>query len=241
MSGMPVVLIKVNGKVLIAPMIRPDMKIPAVHCTILFVLLLAAGCKSSPPSERMPEGEARFERLNQDGTRYTGTGDFGRQPWACVRDRVTGLVWEVKQGDGGLHDADHTYTWYDPDPRRNKGAEGKRDGGQCRGSACDTLAFIEAVNAAGWCGFNDWRLPDQAEIASINDRHRRYPGPTQDPAFFPNARADQYWTSETHLYYPGAWAWNFAYGHNQVDWKTNAKRVRLVRGEVKTRLARPED
>ncbi len=216
------------------------MNIPTRPWTILCALLAAGGCKAPPPGEGA-EGKPRFERLDRNGAPYAGDGNFARHPWACVRDRRTGLVWEVKQADGGLHDADHTYTWYDPDPVHNKGAAGKRDGGRCRGSGCDTLAFVAAVNAAGWCGFKDWRLPDQAEIASINDGTRRYPGPTQDPAFFPNARADQYWTRETHLYYPGAWAWNFAYGHNQVDWKTSAKRVRLVRGEVKTRLPRPED
>ncbi|MBW2709452.1 MAG: hypothetical protein JRD04_09275 [Deltaproteobacteria bacterium] len=42
-----------------------------------------------------------------------------------VRDNVTGLIWEVKQNKDGTknydnpHDADNTYTWYDPDPATN--------------------------------------------------------------------------------------------------------------------------
>ena len=29
--------------------------------------------------------------------------------WSCVKDNVTGLVWELKTDDGGLHDKDDTY------------------------------------------------------------------------------------------------------------------------------------
>lgn len=35
--------------------------------------------------------------------------------WSAVLDNVTGLMWENKTDDGGLHDKDNLYTWYDPD------------------------------------------------------------------------------------------------------------------------------
>ena len=52
-----------------------------------------------------------FTRLNADGSDYTGNGDYNSQPWACVRDNHTGLVWEVKTDDGGIHDKNNTYRW----------------------------------------------------------------------------------------------------------------------------------
>ena len=56
-----------------------------------------------------------FTRLNEDGSEYTGSGDYGTDPWACVLDNVTGLIWEVKTNDNTLRDRDEGFTWYDPD------------------------------------------------------------------------------------------------------------------------------
>ena len=40
-------------------------------------------------------------------------GDGGEQSFRSgPRDNVTGLIREVKTDDGGLHDKDWTYTWY---------------------------------------------------------------------------------------------------------------------------------
>ena len=41
--------------------------------------------------------------------------------WACVRDNVTGLMWEVKSDDNGLRDKDWTYTWYSTNSNSNGG------------------------------------------------------------------------------------------------------------------------
>src|SRR5690606_691716 len=123
----------------------------------------------------------------------------------------------------GLHGRDNTYTWHDTDEVLHKGDPGVADGGTCVGSRCDTAGLTEAVNAEGLCGFDDWRLPDQREIATLNDPASAAPGPTVYAQHFPTLLAEQYWTRDSHLYYPGAWAWNFRYGHNQVDWKHTAK------------------
>ncbi len=91
--------------------------------------------------------------------------------WSCVRDNVTGLVWENKTDDGGLQDADHTYTWYNPDPATNGGNAGAQNGGGCNGSDCDTHGYVQAVNALpqALCGFRDWRMPWREELRSIVD------------------------------------------------------------------------
>ena len=40
--------------------------------------------------------------------------------WACTRDNVTGLLWEVKT-TSGLRSQDHYYTWYNSDASTNAG------------------------------------------------------------------------------------------------------------------------
>lgn len=53
-----------------------------------------------------------FTKLDANGNELLANAT----DWSCVKDNVTGLIWEVKQGgngtvgDEGLHDADDTYT-----------------------------------------------------------------------------------------------------------------------------------
>ena len=207
--------------------------------TPLLLSLSACGPGADPPASQ--RAGTHLQRLYADGTVYAGSGDFVREPWACVRDHDTGLVWEVKSATDSLHGKDHTYTWHNTDELAHKGDAGVIDGGTCAGARCDTAGLVEAVNAEGLCGFGDWRLPDQKEIATLNDPDAAAPGPTVSAEHFPTLLAEQYWTRDSHLYYPGAWTWNFRYGHNQVDWKRTPKRALLVRGQAQVALARPED
>ena len=82
--------------------------------------------------------------------------------WRCVRDNVTGLIWEKKpagdgvQGNQGLHDADDRFTWYSTDTGNNGGLEGIPDGTDnraCHGyqkdvatTFCNTEAYVNRVN-----------------------------------------------------------------------------------------------
>lgn len=208
---------------------------------VIAVPVALGGCGSASRDTVAHNDGAHLQRLAADGSVYAGSGDFAKEPWACVRDLHTGLVWEVKRDGPGLHGKDNTYSWHDTDELVHKGDPGVVDGGACSGSRCDTQGLVAAVNAERLCGFDDWRVPDQREIATLNDPERAAPGPTVAVDYFPTLLPEQYWTRDTHLYYPGAWSWNFRYGHNQVDWKRLPKRVVLVRGEAKVALARPED
>ena len=152
--------------------------------------------------------------------------------WSCVKDNVTGLMWEVKTDDGGLHDKDWTYSWYEPDNTKNGGQAGTQNGGQCgETSNCDTAGLVQKVNETGWCGARDWRMPSEPEMKSIVSRDRHYP--TTDTAWFPNTLSTYYWTSSPIAYGYSAWVVNFANGdfNGRTHWegKSNSVSVRLVR------------
>ncbi|ELP5728888.1 DUF1566 domain-containing protein [Vibrio vulnificus] len=135
--------------------------------------------------------------------------------WSCVRDNHTGLIWEVKQpgGSGGLRDANHTYSWYNPDNSTNGGDAGTQNGGSCQGSACDTQAFVNAVNSQGLCGASDWRMPSVNELLSIVHNGRSHPA--IDQSHFPHTLSSLYWSSSPYANGSGN-TWSFGFGHGGV-------------------------
>ncbi|MEQ9563519.1 MAG: DUF1566 domain-containing protein, partial [Woeseiaceae bacterium] len=108
---------------------------------------------------------------------------------------------------------------------------GLQDGGQCTASDCDTWDYVMQVNATAPCGYTDWRLPIKDEFFSITDLSRTGAPPTTNTSVFRYAQAAEYWTANDYSFqHDSAWAWNFQFGHDRVDWKRSAKYVRLVRG-----------
>jgi hypothetical protein len=147
--------------------------------------------------------------------------------WAMVLDNVTGLVWEVKQNNDGVknyvnpHDADNTYTWYDPNS--SSGVAGMP------GNGTDTEDFIRALNDARFGGFSDWRMPTMGELRSISDYGQYDPG--IDTGFFPNTKSSGYWSSNTVYGAPfNAWCLYFKDGYDVPFQKPIALHVRAVRG-----------
>ncbi len=163
---------------------------------------------------------------------------YATTPWACVQDNVTGLIWEVKTDDGGLHDKDDIYTWYNTDGTTNGGANGV-DGaanntcfGWSSGNAatyCNTEAYVNRVNAAGWCGATDWRMPTVKELESIVN-YGRY-SPAIDTGYFPNAVSSYVWSGSPYAYNSDyAWDVYFNDGFSGADYRNHSRAVRLVRG-----------
>ena len=150
--------------------------------------------------------------------------------WSCVRDNVTGLLWEIHTDDGGLRDKDNWYSWYNPDATTNGGDAGTQNGGQCSGGiSCDTESYVAAVNAAGLCGYHDWRLPTLTELQGLVD-YGIHEGPTIDTHFFPDTQQNVYWSSSavagvTYL------AWYVGFNDGAPDWhlKNGVNQLRLVR------------
>ena len=167
-------------------------------------------------------------RLNQDGSVNDGK-DYAKQPWVCVLDNESGLIWEVKKSEPGLQNMNNTYSWYDPNPDSNGGWAGKAKGGVCTGSDCDTESYAKAINATKLCGFADWHLPSRYELSTILDKNVFFPGPTLPKDFFPESLAGKYWTDTTFkTRRAGAWAWRFDYGTDYVLEKSEPLNVRLI-------------
>jgi hypothetical protein len=165
-----------------------------------------------------------FIKLDEGGRPLIDQGiAFDQQRWACVRSTESGLIWEVKSPEPGLHYRGNTYSWQQPGPNAGKAT--------CTGSACNTSAYVQAVNAQGYCGFHDWRLPTRGELHALVDRNAVYPAPTINVDYFPNTANSYYWTASANAYDQRlAWFIYFGSGYEYYDLKTAPFAVRLVRG-----------
>lgn len=175
-----------------------------------------------------------FTKLDAQGNPLPPTATA----WSCVRDEVTGLVWEVKQTDGGLHQNSDVFSWYRTQPVATGFAD---EFGDCQGydaadpsTFCNTEAYVARVNAQGLCGAHDWRLPEADELMSIVDLGVDVPGPTIDTTYFPNTLNAYYWTATQDVEGGGvAWTlyfWNGALGAASGEVQGHVRLVR--RGET---------
>ena len=162
--------------------------------------------------------------------------------WSCVRDNVTGLIWEVKELSNGnigdsLHDGDDRYNWYNTNSSTNGGSDGYADddGAVCYGydnadstAYCNTEAFVNRVNVAGLCGANDWRMPKKEELRSIV--HYGRTNPSTDTDYFPNTVSIWHWSGTPYASDSrSAWLVNFYDGYDNAADRSSAAPVLLVR------------
>lgn len=183
-----------------------------------------------------------FTRICINGE-AAGTGScpavpgIGTSPtsWGCVRDNVTGLMWEAKPAAFNLlRSVRHSYSWFDPTAGIGQGVQ---DGGFCAAQAgctdpafgSDTHAYVQAVNATGLCGTNDWRLPSIDELHSIS--HLGQTNPAISQGNFPATTGDIYWTGTMVAGFSSeAWYVDFATGNDGWGDKGDAYKVRVVSG-----------
>jgi len=138
-------------------------------------------------------------------SRYTDHGN------GTVTDNQTGLMW--KQCSEGLTttstpcdtDSVASYSWQ------------------------DALTQAQTVNSSGFAGYNDWRLPNRNELASLVER--RCYRPAINATLFPATRGSYYWSSSPYADNSGnAWGVHFYHGYVNSSGKGDAFYVRLVRG-----------
>lgn len=186
------------------------------------------------------DGVAGFDytKISQEGVEIS----FDATEWDCVKDDVTGLIWEVKKGgngivgDEGSHDADDLYDWYNEDPSSNGGSVGfdNDDGAVCAGydetdqsTYCNTQAYVGRINAEGYCGYSDWRIPTRKELLSLVNYGAS--GQSINTEVFPHGGVFV-WSSTPFAVNPNsAWGVSFGGGNSFGLDKRNAQRVRLVR------------
>ncbi len=208
-------------------------------------------------SDQFPGQDAEFgpDAQNPDpadgiaGLSFTKLDDAGTElpadaaQWACVRDNITGLIWEAKSDDGGLRDAAHSYTWYDSDATSNGtdnnvapplDGSGTADGGTCADAGrCDTEKFVADVNASNLCGYSDWRLPRVDELRSIIALGGADEGFDVDANYFPLASGNEVVWTDTPSAAASAgntWAIDFSGGFQIEKPKAEAYSARLVSG-----------
>jgi len=146
-----------------------------------------------------------------------------------ITDNNTGLMWEMKDDSGGLHDKDTFFPW-------------SGDGSQ--ETIWDWLDDVNAEGGTGFAGYNDWRIPNVKELHSIVDYERVKP--SIDPVFntdctagctlpncscTPEGNTATYWSSTTMaINFDFAWHVAFEVGGMNNNGKRNSDLVRAVRG-----------
>jgi len=188
--------------------------------------------KSAPdvdPAHGSPNG-FDFTKISNSGDELPHTAALGYGPgdWACTRDNVTGLVWEIKT-PGGLRGQYHFYTWFDSNPTTNGGSNGTESGGTCATTGrCDTEKFVADVNQAGLCGASDWRMPTRKELLNLVNLERvdSTPLDTVDPVFFRPLMSSSVWSGSPYAGDSGK-AWGSS---SQAQDRSGSSAVVLVRG-----------
>jgi len=225
---------------------------PARQLQALFNKPIASGGESlEQQSEPTASVALPYTKLDSSGNPLViQEQDYSTYPWACAEAGDTGLVWEVKtDNEYDLQHKGWTYTWYNGEAPVSGGAgdtgQGTTNlydnqGGMVAGSdncfmndRCDTQKYLEDINAAGLCGYNDWRLPTVEELKSLVDLNQPA-APFIDTAYFPNTVASTVWSvSADENNSLNAGELNFDDGKEGTASKVLGRSVRLVRGEQK--------
>ncbi len=86
--------------------------------------------------------------------------------WAMVKDRTTGLFWEVKTDDASIHDKNRKFTYVEAEEQ-----------------------LIGKLNNMKFGGFTDWRMPSNDELYSIRKKGAE---PYINPLYFPHTTPTPY-------------------------------------------------
>ena len=165
-----------------------------------------------------------FTKLDASGVPLVDQSvDYQTTPWACVQDNVTGLIWEVKTDDGGIHDKDNAYKW------GGLTALGREHINRIGDYYDDWNSLVNGSNNEVLCGVSDWRVPVVSELSSIINRGSI--NPSIDTNYFPNAVTKFFWAASPTAFYSGTNAWAVSFengGDGNYSRDQFNVRVRLV-------------
>jgi hypothetical protein len=183
-----------------------------------------------------------FTKIANDGSELPSDAVLGDEPgdWACTRDNLSGLLWEIKRADGN-RSYQWAYHWYDPNDETNGGFSGDPGGFEpiCGFTMqCDTFTYLEYVNSIALCGHTDWRLPDADELVNIVNYGSSFNGGgAMDRTYFNDEEGYSgyggAWTGQTAHEPPdgqSVWAVNFDDGSAAQQPKGVMMPVRAVSG-----------
>ncbi|MCC6765214.1 MAG: DUF1566 domain-containing protein [Deltaproteobacteria bacterium] len=158
-------------------------------------------------------------------TQALGTGSscdtdrFVEVAGTTVVDNLTGLQWEMKTDDGGVHDKDDFYDW-SATSMTSPAADG-----------AVFTTFLATLNGGCFAGQCDWRLPTRGELETILSQG--YPcaeNPCIPPGFGPT-NGSLYWASTNVPGLPRfAWTVHFGTGYVFYNYTHQTSMVRAVRG-----------
>ena len=168
-------------------------------------------CTTSGTSSLNPQQDGHRVAINTMSFSTVGSNPLT----SCVKDNVTGLVWEGKTASG-TRAGSNTYT--------NQGG----------GATTDTSGYVATVNFLKLCGFTDWRLPTRLELQGLVD-YGISSGNMVNGSSFPNTASDNYWVADLQSDNDTR-AWRVAFsdmgGHAGTSPRSTTYPVRLVRGSA---------
>lgn len=151
--------------------------------TFIAINTLALNCSSAESVVEKPStSKAPYKLLDEKG-KSTSTNA------RCAVTRESGLTWELKTDDDGIHDKDNVYRW---------GGFGAEKNGTIFFD--DWNSLLNAANKEKLCGFDDWRVPTIDELKTLVTNTAIKP--VINPEIFPLTLAVPYWSISTYQHYP---------------------------------------
>jgi PKD repeat protein len=236
-------LITVSGPLAIATNQLNDTGVTASQCyqagTDKLISCTSTAAIALNSAQDGMEGRDAFPSTNSPldgdlGFSFTKIGASGQTlpfdatQWSCIKDNVTGLMWEYKSNDGGLHDFKKTYTNYDNTALDQVTTSVAPTQAQID-APTNSVGFRNAVNAEGLCGSTDWRVPSTYELQGLANHG---PSPSVDDVLFGVSYITGSLSSSPS---PGGLAsrhWVFQINFDTLRDRSESSSLRLVRGTV---------
>ncbi len=199
---------------------------------IMFIVALLMAAFNGNQTQPTPE-LSRWVKLDVAGAAIANWSG----PWSCILDKSTGLIWENKDNNEGIHDANWTYSWSDG---QGLGVENR---GDCNfdNRRCDSQDLIQSARQEKTCGLSQWRLPTAKELTTLINHTPPVGEPVIDTDFFPHTKRGDYWTADNRQPLTGGYRFlgqgamtiSFIKGKKIATPYRNAAYVRLVTDEQK--------